>query len=359
MPLHTSVHYTALFAQNNNKIKKILIKFDEKDMENFLDALNNVQRNDEDDLRILTKTGNTKVFRNAVNSGESFDVDVATNTKQGVLQRTDNISLNDLKIILDEIEGDTKANINTKKTLRFAQHNETTEIPPATLEGSSEYIYDVLQYILSQKVNEAIVMNTNQFWKVYDEKKKNIRNSRAEYVTSIEEKCKINIMTAIKLITKLKKKLTQDEWEVVWDSLLKYQNDHETSVLQAIYDSLHTTEAGYIDLFVCILMKAIYPSFQFNCKNNCSVNNDIQCEKMRELVKSVATTDKDAFLQKFDQHFFFAFRCSILGKKYKIADLTGGKKKTTYKTIKGKRYKVHIGTRGGKYIVKDAKKCYF
>ena len=116
-----------------------------------------------------------------------------------------------MKDILDEIEGDRKANINTKKTLRFAEHNESTELPPASLEGSSEYIYDVLQYILSQKVNEAIVMNTNQFWKVYDEKKKNIRNSRAEYVTDIEEKCKINMMTAIKLITKLKKKLTQEQ----------------------------------------------------------------------------------------------------------------------------------------------------
>lgn len=353
MPLHTSIKYNTLSA-NAKKIKKILIKFDEKDMESFLEALNNVRRNDKDDVRILSKTDNTKEFRNAVISGETFDFDVATNTKQGVLQRTENISSIELKDILDEIE----AKIKTKKTLRFAENNEATNVPSASLEGSSEYIYDVLQYILSQKVNDAIVMNTNQFWKVYDEKKKNIRNSRAEYVTNIEEKCKINIMTAIKLITKLKKKLTQEEWDVVWDSLMKYKNDHETTVLQAIYDSLISTDAGYIDLFVCILMKTIYPSFQFNCKNNCSDNNDILCEKMKEMVKSVAATDSDVFLQMFDQHFFFAFRCSILGKKYKITEFTGGKKKTTYKTINGKRYKVHIGKRGGKYIVKDDKKCY-
>lgn len=184
---------------------------------------------------------------------------------------------------------------------------------------------------------------------------------KMETITFSNESDKTCVIYALKTLTGFSKLFDKNIWDQIWTDIASYKDEKDLTVGSVIYDGLDLIDDTKMSPFVLVLIKAIYSTFKFNCQNmdrSDKLKDAIFTFAPESLKQKPQTLEavKDKFFNKFNRHFFKCFQCNLLGNKSVIYG--GSRKKVTYKSVNGKKYKVHTGQRGGKYILKDNKKCY-
>ena len=232
-----------------------------------------------------------------------------------------------------------------------------------------------IEQILNSQVG-AGVLDSIQHWRRMSG---TISNLNQEIIPTIREITKVDKMMKVL-------RFTSDEIEQIWveDIWISIKKNSQKRVGEVIRDELcnlikEEMNSGNNDiptegnLFVIVLLRILNPTFNYYCKNKCG-KSDIdkykrtkeECTSMLDYIRTMPVEiniNNDVFLSLFDRHFFMAFGCSLIGNKYRIASinslnsLSRGGTSNDFMYNKHK-YKVHVGIKGGKYIVVNGHKRY-
>lgn len=112
-------------------------------------------------------------------------------------------------------------------------------------------------------------------------------------------------------------------------------------------------QPGQRSIHVVMLLKLIYPTLDYMCKSLEENEAEVMMYLKRMVVNEVAHPDR--FVYYFAKHVQLTFGCSF-GKNLTFPSVNGGG--TEYKTYNRRRYKIHTGTRGGRYILVQKEKKY-
>lgn len=240
-------------------------------------------------------------------------------------------------------------------------------------------IQDVFEQIFQDTVGNTIIMGVSNLGKIktldldlnnleFDSINKNNILRRLRKFVHIDKQLKIMFYDTD--LEFMKTNIVNFWDKTIWNLIVDYK--HKT-MSTLIYERLEALKSDEIDIELIVFLRIANPTFKYYCKNTCGVDIDpsvkLQCEKLYNLIHSlhnnkqnnVEKTDleKKVFLDKFDNHIFFAFNCVLLGKKKRniFENQSGGSASAKYK-YKGRSYKLRTGVRGGKYILVDTKKIY-
>lgn len=248
--------------------------------------------------------------------------------------------------------------MSKRKTVKFNNANLYVGVYSAEDIPDKDYLSDIFLKMLMKKVKDNLREALNN----YDEE--TVFVSKREYSGKnvIRD---ISLDKADDIVDKIRKILSLPQFYNAF--LQEYINDDET-MYQVVGNIVHMRNKTFLDYLIksfshiqnvnegidytsVLLLKVFYPSMSFFCRDLNTSEFDV-VKDIKKLL-SFKFVDKDKFVFMFARHVRVAFGCTFgIGFTWK----EGGN--ADYKTLHGRCYKVHTGSKGGKYIIVHGKKKY-
>jgi hypothetical protein len=255
----------------------------------------------------------------------------------------------------------------SSKSVRFANTDNVNYILKENVNSTS--VKDTIDYILYNSLQTNLLNAINNFNQrnVYDFEEKQIGMNtiieisplfKTEIVGKIkailsDSRFKVEFLKSYRSNEDLFNKIIEKFVESVFDN--EYRNEPTLKYFVDIFSNY--TEKGKINVNAVILLKLIYPTFNYSC--DLLNKNEFEVARYLKRMVSMETSINEAqFLYFFAKHIRLAFGCKF-GENFKFPVLTGsGGGVVEYKIYNGHRYKIRIGSKGGKYILVKGDKKY-
>ena len=212
-----------------------------------------------------------------------------------------------------------------KKSVRFALKNQVAYFTEEDSELANDIgaLRQTLSAILQMQIGFGIIQSVNNYSR---------RATNSTNIFEISENTKDLIIYRIRRLTKIDKVLKKaydnlnEFWNYYFWEILQTQKGRSVSeVLVSRFNEIDDDDD--IDIFIVVLLVSLDPTLSLHCKNHCGVLSSDEyplatkiCRDIMQDLKNLLPNKNNArgksFVEKFDKHFYFCFKCSLIGKSY-------------------------------------------
>lgn len=244
---------------------------------------------------------------------------------------------------------------NGRKSVRFANNsqNEIYLLNSSQNAVKDRTMSDIFLSVLNKTVKDNIRESLNNYSNT------NVLMSKKEF-QGTNVVLDVSIKNSVQLIKKMRNVLTLGQFP----NRFTQQHIHDDHVMNELVSNIDNMKNKIfldyliksfslikdvqqgVDATSVILLKLFYQTAHMTCAEIQNAQDDV-IDDIKKMLKYKFGLDKARFLYIFTRHVREALECPFGDNLYYSA--SGGD--VSYKIYQGRRYKVHVGKKGGKYIM--------